>query len=241
MMTMQQVVYVVAKAPSAGVSKTRLCPPLQPGQAAELALAFLGDTLTSVDRVGCTARVMCRDTAEQAALQRSVGVTTRVSVQGGRGLGDALESAFREGLGDGFAAVAVLGADSPTLPSSILRGALRALTGGADAVLGPTEDGGYYLMAARRLHPALFRDMPWSTNRVAAVTLDRCRQAGLRTHLLPCWYDVDDAPALTRLRAELAQARASLAPRTRSALDAYLAANGAPASDRRRCPPGVVA
>jgi uncharacterized protein len=241
MIALQRVVYIVAKAPSAGVSKTRLCPPLQSGQAAELALAFLVDTLACVYRAGCTARVMCRDKAEQSALQHSLGVTTQVSVQGGHGLGDALETAFREGVEDGLAAVAVLGADSPTLPSWILRGAFRALSGGADAVLGPSEDGGYYLLAARRLHSALFRDMPWSTNRVTAVTLDRCRQAGLRTHVLPTWYDVDDAVALTRLGADLARAPASLAPQTRAVLDACFAANGAPAADRLLYLPGVVA
>jgi rSAM/selenodomain-associated transferase 1 len=230
------VVYVVAKAPSPGQSKTRLCPPLTPAAAARLARAFLLDVLDTVRASGLTARIVCRDAAERTALRALVGDAVAVHAQDGNGLGDALEWAFRQGLADGFPAVAVLGADVPALRPDVLREACHAVAGdgagdgheraGYDVALGQSEDGGYYLLAARAVHPTLFRDMIWSTDGVAAETLRRCRAAGLRPFLLPAGYDVDDAAALDTLRAELAGAPLSLAPRTRAALAA--AGAGAP-------------
>jgi len=213
-----ETVYVMAKAPRAGAAKTRLCPPLYPVQAARLAEALLLDAVAVVQRAGCQVRIMCRSTSEQLALEELLGATTSVSVQAGKGLGDALESAFRQGLTDGGAAVAVLGADSPTLAPAVVREAFVALRRGADVALGPSEDGGYYLLAARALHPALFYDMPWSTSAVGALTLARCQDAGLSTYLLPTWYDVDDGASLARLQMELRTGAPSLSPRTRAAL-----------------------
>jgi rSAM/selenodomain-associated transferase 1 len=214
-------IYVVAKAPSPGQTKTRLCPPLTPAGAALLARAFLLDVLDTVRASGLTARIICRDVAERAALRDLVGDATAVCVQEGSGLGDALESAFRQGLADGFTAVAVLGADVPTLRPEILQDACRAVAGGPggpDVAVGLSDDGGYYLLAARAVHPALFRDMVWSTAGVAGETLRRCRAAGLRSFLLPPWYDVDDAAGLETLRADLAAAPPGVARRTRAVL-----------------------
>jgi glycosyltransferase A (GT-A) superfamily protein (DUF2064 family) len=157
---------------------------------------------------------------EQQELRRLVGPPTQVSIQCGAGLGDALDGAFREGVADGFATVALLGADRPTLPALVIREAFAALTNGADVALGPAEDGGYYLLAARRVYPWLFRDMPWSTDGVASETLRRCRALGLRTHVLPAWYDVDDAVSLAILRMDLRRLPVSTAPHTRAALEA---------------------
>ena len=212
------VVYVVAKLPRPGASKTRLCPPLRHDQAARLARAFLLDTLTTVRLTGFEARVICRDAVERASLIPLVGRLSTVHTQARAGLSDALESAFREGLSHGFEVVGVLGPDSPTLPVALVQEAFRAVAGGADVALGPCEDGGYYLLVARTLHPDLFRDIPWSTSAVAEITLDRCRALGLRVHRLPMWYDVDDAASLARLCAELSRSPATVAPHTRAAL-----------------------
>jgi rSAM/selenodomain-associated transferase 1 len=214
------VAYVVAKAPRPGVTKTRLCPPLTPDQASLLACAFLTDSIANATLAGLTPRIVCRGATEQQELRRLAGLLTQVSIQSGEGLGDALEGAFREGLADGFTVVAVLGADSPTLPAPVIREAFAALTDGQDVALGPAEDGGYYLLAARGVHPWLFRDMPWSTGGVASETLRRARALGLRTHALPAWYDVDDAASLARLRRDLCRLPMSTAPATRAALEA---------------------
>jgi rSAM/selenodomain-associated transferase 1 len=214
----ERVAYVVAKAPQAGVTKTRLCPPLTPEQAARLACAFVQDTLSNVALAGVCPRIVCRGPTERQVLRPLVGTKTQVSVQPGTGLGNALEGAFREGLADGFTAVAVLGADSPTLPGMLLREAFAALMAGHDVVLGPAEDGGYYLLAARAVHPWLFREMAWSTAYVASDTLRRCRALGLRSYVLPAWYDVDDAPSLAVLRRDLRRLPRATAPHTRGVL-----------------------
>jgi hypothetical protein len=85
--------------------------------------------------------------------------------------------------------------------------------------LGPSDDGGYYLLAARAAHPRLFDAMPWSTDRVTAETLRRCQHLGLRPHVLPAWFDVDDAVGLAQLRTQLAALPVDCAQRTRAVLD----------------------
>ena len=80
--------------------------------------------------------------------------------------------------------MAIISSDIPGLPAGSLASALEALDGGADVVLGPAMDGGYWLVAMRESHAAPFRDIPWSTPAVWAVTLRRCREAGLRVHEL---------------------------------------------------------
>jgi rSAM/selenodomain-associated transferase 1 len=227
---------VVAKAPRPGEAKTRLCPPLLPDQAAGLAAAFLLDTVVKVQQAGVAARLICRDAAEKALLRARFDGLAPAVVQRGEGLGDALESAFRFGLADGFSAVGVLGSDIPTLPVAVIRDAFAAVAGGADVALGPADDGGYYLLVARRPHPALFRDMVWSTSSVARETLVRCRALGLRVDVLPNWYDVDDGPALDRLKTELATFPPDLAPHTRAALDGALWSGEA--AGNRRSPDG---
>ena len=214
--------YVVAKAPEPGVAKTRLCPPLSPTAAAQVARAFLQDTLDTVAAGGLTSRLICRTAAERDSLRPIVGPTVQIDVQRGEGLGGALESAFSRGLEDGHPAVAVLGADSPTLPAAVLAEGFDAVLGAgtcsADVAIGPSEDGGYYFLAARALHRTLFADMPWSTDRVTGETLARCRAAGLRTLLLPTWYDVDDAASLARLQRHLGSLPEGVAQHTRAAL-----------------------
>lgn len=212
------VVYVVAKAPRPGACKTRLCPPLSPAQAADLAAAFLQDALRTVENAGVTPRVVCRTADEQTALRALLGPRTHVSAQPGEGLGDALEGAFREGLADRFSSVAVLGADSPTLPPDVLAEGFAALDSGRDVALGPSEDGGYYLLAARAVHPALFHDVSWSTSVVAHQTLEKCRRLNLSVHQLPTWYDVDDGPSFARLQDDLAERSWRVAPATAAVL-----------------------
>ncbi len=211
-------VYVVAKAPRSGISKTRLCPPLAPATAAHLAAAFLLDSVHIVRQAGLEARIICRDDGERVALERLVGDRATVAVQAGCGLGAALESAFRLGFASGCTAVGVLGSDNPTLPPAALTEAYAALVAGSDVSIGPSEDGGYYLLAARALYLDLFRNMIWSTSEVLAVTLQRCAAANLRVHRAPEWYDVDEAADLDRLCSDLASADSPAAPATRAAL-----------------------
>jgi rSAM/selenodomain-associated transferase 1 len=104
----------------------------------------------------------------------------------------------------GFRRVVVIGSDSPTLPPAILLRALAALDEGEEVALGPAEDGGYYLVGTSRVLPAMFEGVPWGTDRVLEVTLQRLDRAGVRAVLLPRWYDVDRPADLERVRRDLA-------------------------------------
>ncbi len=98
----------------------------------------------------------------------------------------------------------MLNSDSPTLPTALLIETAEVLARPGDrAVLGPSSDGGYYLLGLKAAHRRMFEDIAWSTERVAAQTLERAREIGLEVHSLPVWYDVDDVDGLRRLNAEL--------------------------------------
>jgi uncharacterized protein len=213
----EALVYVVAKAPRPGEAKTRLSPPLDAADAADLARAFLLDAVECAGRAGnVTPRVVCRD-ADADDVREVVGPRIEIYCQRGVGLGAALEECFHHGQGDGFSRVAVLGSDSPTLPPAAIEEGFSALER-ADVAIGPSEDGGYYLLAARRPHPTLFRDMAWSHAAVFRETISRCDAAGLRVATLREWYDVDDADGLRRLCDDLASAPDHVAIHSRRAI-----------------------
>ena len=101
----------------------------------------------------------------------------------------------------------MLNSDSPTLPTALLVETAEVLARPGDrAVLGPSTDGGYYLLGLKYAHARMFEDITWSTEQVAEQTLARARELGLDVHTLPAWYDVDDVDALKRLDAELRRA-----------------------------------
>ena len=144
--------------------------------------------------------------------------------QHGRDLGERMRSVLGALLRAGHPAAIALGTDTPTLPRALLQRAVDlAASGDVDVVLGPSEDGGYYLIGVRDDYPTLFEGVPWSTPAVLDVTLRRADDAGLRSALLPTWFDVDTPDDLARLRAALIDTP-HVAPATRRFLgghDAY--------------------
>ncbi|MDQ2804661.1 MAG: DUF2064 domain-containing protein, partial [Pseudomonadota bacterium] len=121
-----------------------------------------------------------------------------------RGFGRALLHALQSALALGYGSACLLNSDSPTLPTDFLRRAGAALAAPGDrVVLGPAEDGGYYLLGAKAAQAHLFEDIDWSTAWVADQTRDRARTLGLDVCELPSWYDVDDCAGLHRLVTEL--------------------------------------
>ena len=114
--------------------------------------------------------------------------------------------------------VAAVNSDGPTLPLAYLAGAFQELGKEADVVLGPSDDGGYYLIGLKRPAPRLLREVQMSTSHVTTDTLALAAEEGLKVALLPTWYDVDDAQSLARLKAELATAPPEVAPHTRAFL-----------------------
>lgn len=181
-------VLVISKAPIPGHAKTRLVPPLTAGQAAELQRALLLDTLDACRAEVDHVTILHADPAEAAEFERLAPATPLV-LQDGRGLEDALGRTFERLVVGG--PVAIVSSDLPGLPPGSLARTFAALDDGADVVLGPAFDGGYWLIAMARFHPEPLREIPWSTPAVLGVTLARCREAGLRVSLLETWRDLD--------------------------------------------------
>ena len=212
-------VAVMAKAPSAGTVKTRLCPPLSPAEAAELADAFLRDAWTGVQALAGVVPAVVYAPDEARAFFETLAPGSPLFPQRGADLGARMAHAFDDLLALDVAGAIVIGSDAPTLPRAILTEAIAEVAA-ADLVLGPSDDGGYYLIGLRAPRPELFADIAWSTDTVFDATLGRARLAGLRTAVLPAWFDVDTPGDLDRLASSLAEPGAR-APHTRRVLAAH--------------------
>lgn len=209
---------VVAKRPASGQTKTRLSPPLSPDQAAALYECFLRDTLDLVCRVPNVKPVIAYLPHDAETYFAQLAPALERIPQMGDDLGARLDQAVTHYLNRGYARVAIMNSDGPTLPLDHLKAAFEALADHVDVVLGPSDDGGYYLIGMKHPAPRLLRDVQMSTPHVAADTLALAEAERLRVKLLPPWYDVDDAESLRRLKADLAGAPAHIARHTRSFL-----------------------
>src|SRR5262249_54694363 len=138
-------------------------------------------------------------------LRRILPASFEFLLQADAEFGNVLHGAAHALLARGHDSVLLVNGDSPTLPSRLLVDATAMLRQPGDRmVLGPASDGGYYLIGLKQPHRHVFVDIPWGTNAVAGLTLDRAREIGLDVATLPEWYDVDDAETLAWLREELA-------------------------------------
>jgi rSAM/selenodomain-associated transferase 1 len=195
---------IMAKAPRAGTVKTRLCPPLRAPEAADLARCFLLDAVDRVRSVAGAQPVVAYAPAEARAQFEDMAPGFTLIPQRGRDLGERQHGLVEDVLGLGLEAALVIGTDSPTLPRECLDEAVSlVMAPDVDVVLGPTEDGGYYLIGLRAPIPALFDGIPWSTPAVLGRTLERAQRLGLRAACLATWFDVDTGADLERLRADL--------------------------------------
>jgi rSAM/selenodomain-associated transferase 1 len=207
----------MAKAPRPGFSKTRLCPPLRADQAAALSAAFLRDITENIvlaaRRASIAGYIAYAPEGQEAQFDGHIAAGTKLLLADGsplmppdvQGFGRCLLHAILAMLARGHGSAVVLNSDSPTLPTSLLARAATSLSPGGDRiVLGPADDGGYYLLGMKAAHAHLFADIAWSTGSVADTTRLRAAQLGLEVVELPRWYDVDDHAALNRLRAETA-------------------------------------
>ena len=210
---MRRALVIVGKAPRAGSVKTRLSPPLSLEQAAELYEAFLLDTLETVRELGWERVCVVHPPGEAPSLTGSVDLLEQPAA----GLARALSFAFEHHFAQGFDRVVLIGSDNPTLTVEPILMANRVLEE-VDLAIGPTHDGGYYLIGMRQPWPRLFTQIEWSTPRVYAQTLQRAREMDLRVQAVQEWFDVDDAADLDHLTAELARLAISVAPHTRALL-----------------------
>ncbi|HLK10139.1 MAG TPA: TIGR04282 family arsenosugar biosynthesis glycosyltransferase [Candidatus Binatia bacterium] len=204
----------MAKYPVPGGVKTRLARVVGAAAAAELSAAFVGDLAERLQELGCS--VAWAFWPPDAPFERLVPGAPCVAQQG-EDLGARLTAAVAWAFDRSQRPLAILGADVPHVPAAGLREAEAALAGGAEVVLGPAHDGGYYLVALRAPQPGLFAGVAWGGADVLAATLARARAAGLRVHLLPPTFDVDAPADLTALRRLLADGVVTL-PRTAAVL-----------------------
>ena len=215
---MHRALFVVAKRPAAGQTKTRLCPPLASAEAAALYECFLRDTLDLMRQVGGVARGIGYLPIDAAGYFHQLAPDMALTPQCGSGLGERLDRLLASALASGAGQAVVMDSDSPTLPAAYVSAAFAALDGPADVVLGPCDDGGYYLIGMKRPQPRLLREVQMSTPFVVRDTLALTQELGLSVELLPRWYDVDTAAELDRLRAELSESPPELAYYTRRLL-----------------------
>jgi rSAM/selenodomain-associated transferase 1 len=194
---MSAALVIFAKAPIAGQVKTRLSPSLTEDEAATLHGSFILDTLERTKAAAGKFKLpidrflACAPSSSHVffrIMEARHGVT--LLDQEGDDLGARMHHAFTVLFAQGYRRVCLVGTDVPSLPLTHYRDAVEALTR-HDLVIGPARDGGYYLIGLTRPRPELFVDIPWSSDRVLALTQAKASAAGLKTALLPIWSDVD--------------------------------------------------
>lgn len=199
-------IIVFAKAPVPGQVKTRLAVTLGKLGAARLYQQLLTSTLHRLTHARLApVELWCAPTPQYGffiACRRTYDV--RLRRQQGRDLGERMAHGLATVLREGSAFAVIVGSDCPSLDARYLRQGLTALRAGQDAVLGPTEDGGYMLIGLRHLYPTLFRGIHWGGSTVLAATRRRLQRKGLNWTELPLGWDVDRPADLRRLRRQRA-------------------------------------
>ncbi|WP_440949792.1 TIGR04282 family arsenosugar biosynthesis glycosyltransferase [Methanosphaerula subterraneus] len=225
LISVRRAIAVMAKEPAPGRVKTRLCPPLSPREAADLYGAFLTDTLALVAGTGVKGFIAC-DPDKAGAFFRDRAPSGMACIPQGSGdLGTRLARVSNQLFSSGFEQVLIVASDVPGMDPEHLSLAFASLDH-ADLVLGPCDDGGYYLIGTCAHVPALFAGIPWSTSGVLSKTLEQAEREGMITVLLPSCPDIDTMQDLSRLVRDLeAGARAGAGagtppacPATREAL-----------------------
>ena len=227
---------VMAKAPRPGHVKTRLQGLLTADEAAALGAAFLTDTTTNLAAAARIAPihpyVAYAPAGQEARFDGLLAPGTRLILADGvtapppdspgvEGFGRILLHAVTGLFALGYGAVALLSADSPTIPTAwLVHAAQRILAPGARTVLGPAEDGGYWLIALQTPEPTLFARIGWSTGTVAAATIARAAEIPLPLETLGTWFDVDDRASLARLM-DASAAGAFAAPASMALIDRF--------------------
>ena len=215
---------VMTKAPRPGQVKTRMVPPLTHEEAAHLNACFLRDTAAAIQEA-------CGERANGIGVYTPVGSETdydnilpdefQLIPQRRDGFGERLALALEDLFRCGFSAVCLIDSDSPTISGAVYAQAVDWLSRPGDrVVLGPSDDGGYYLIGMKENHRELFQGIDWSTERVLEQTERRAQGSNLEVALLPKGYDIDEVSSLRRLCDELLSEKSgsNVAPQTRKFL-----------------------
>lgn len=208
---------IMAKAPVAGAVKTRLVPPLTPVQAAEFYRALLLDQCDHLRKYPGAERYVFHTPADAGGIFRELGGGEYVyRPQYGNGLGARMQQVFSDLWRLGHRNIIVIGSDLPALGWAILDAGFRQLAQAQPrVVLGPSRDGGYYLVGMNRLTPEIFQEMTWSHDQVLAETQARLGALAVPYGLLPGLFDFDSVEDLRSWRDTSDAAGAAAMPRTR--------------------------
>ena len=183
---------VFAKAPVAGQVKTRLCPPLTPDEAASLHGSLVLDLLERCQSLKECDRILAGAPTPEHPFFGAMKARFKIPIweQVGDDLGARMAHAIQAALGSSYQSVLIVGTDIPGITVSLITTAFKSLQD-HDIVLGPTIDGGYYLIGLRSPAPELFENMPWSTDQVFFFTQEKAKAIGLSLKILPRLRDLD--------------------------------------------------
>jgi rSAM/selenodomain-associated transferase 1 len=204
-LNMRKILVIMAKKPAKGKVKTRLCPPLSQEQAMNLYRSFLLDKIEQVSMVKNVLPALAF-TPESAKkfFREIVPKNFELIPQNGLDLGERLANVFKNMFSKNFEQTVIIGSDSPTLPTMSIEKSFSLLNKkDIDVVLGPCDDGGYYLIGTKFFFSNLFEEISWSTSKVFNETIKRIEESNLRLATLPVWYDVDSMDDLKRLVKEI--------------------------------------
>ncbi len=228
-----RVLVIMAKAPRPGAVKTRLAPSLSPTAISDFYCCLLDDTLALARSLGDVETAIMCPGSDVNELAHLAGSEVSVIAQKGKGLAAGLTSVFAHFAAARKRRTIAFNADSPHLPRSVLDAAFNILAA-HEVVVGPTYDGGYYLVGAKASHPALFAPDGLGTNTALERLLSRARTLELSVGFVDPFYDIDVPDDLTRLAADLRLAPAR-APRTAEWLEKWeIAAAQLPANTGKR-------
>lgn len=200
---MKAILVIVAKEPVPGKVKTRLSSHLSARQAAQLYSLSIQDMVEEMTHLTGNSLAIAY-TPEMAApvFKKMIPQTIRLFTQQGVDLGERLANIFQRMFDEGYDQVHIVNSDSPDLSNHLVKQSMTLLNNPqTDAVFGPCDDGGYYLVGLRRPIPELFTQIPWSTDEVLQKTLERAQQLGLHCNLLGAWYDIDTYDDILRFLA----------------------------------------
>ena len=190
---------IFIKVPEEGTVKTRLIPPLSGSEACNLYRAFMVDLFQRIHKLKKLAVTAFYSGADPTQLEEMIPKGWALAAQQGETLGERLQNAFTNLLKEEGSYAVIIGSDSPDIPLLAIKRAYTKLKH-KDVVLGPSADGGYYLVGLKKQIPELFENIPWSEDAVLRRTLEIVASQNMSLSLLPLWYDVDTPNSLELLK-----------------------------------------